>query len=73
MMIIKGMNPHIISFSIYMDDFIFDQVRQKRSQVLQQYEESKKKHTELELECMNLMDKMVDRESSVSDIIDGYF
>ena len=41
--------------------------------MLRQYDESKKRHSDLENQCLELMDKMVDHQSSVSDIIDGFF
>jgi len=41
--------------------------------MLRQYEESVKKHTELENQCMSLMDKMVDSDTTITDIVDGFF
>ncbi len=40
---------------------------------MRQYEESVKKHTELENQCMSLMDKMVDSDTTITDIVDGFF
>jgi hypothetical protein len=56
-----------------MEDHFYDTLLNRRNLMTKQYQESVMKQKQLDHQCMQLMQKLVDSDTSLSDMVDGYF
>ncbi|TNV84945.1 hypothetical protein FGO68_gene6042 [Halteria grandinella] len=58
--------------NLAMDDQMYDSLFHRRREMIWQYDDTVRKQRELDKQCMNLMNKLTDQETSLTDMVDGF-
>ncbi len=58
--------------NLLLDDQLFENLRRRRADIVREYRMNARKQTVMDMQCMELMNKLNDSSTPITDMVDGY-